>query len=486
MKQKNHVLLFFIAVFLSVIILFSFVTGYYSIDTERIYTQGYIDYATKDAYIRDGRLISAFIFVIVGIINPSIKTMHIISIVISIIILSICVIFIYDIIQKYKTLTKKKSKIIAFLLSYTYIFNFLIVDVLKFIDSFVISISILLFLLAIKKIIIDKKYKVGFLLTVFGVICYQGTIPVYIATAFLVTLLENKQINKTFFKKIVPCAICICIAAMISLIIVNSIPVITGMEKTDRMDGIDYIKNIKKNMLEMNKLIFFSYYMFPPYVWIGISTVIIIMVIIYGFRYKKIYFSVNSIILFTVYIFSVFIMLPIQILSNAPRVTLAVGQGISAILIYSYCTNFKNVNKKRKNKKIMVMILILYFVITLVSIFKSTYAYKLGNILDQKFAEAIENEITKLEQQGITINAIGIRYTYNNKNIQKYGKLVKEQSLYIRGLYTARVSKFYTGRNLTMAQGFTEEIEEKYFENPSEKEVQFKNLDDVLYILIDL
>ena len=41
---------------LSVIVLWFFVTGYDSIDTYRIYSQGYIDYATKDAYIRDGRL----------------------------------------------------------------------------------------------------------------------------------------------------------------------------------------------------------------------------------------------------------------------------------------------------------------------------------------------------------------------------------------------------------------------------------------------
>ena len=84
------------------------------------------------------------------------------------------------------------------------------------------------------------------------------------------------------------------------------------------------------------------------------------------------------------------------------------------------------------------------------------------------------------------INKIGLKYTGNGQNVQKYAKLVREQSAYIKGLYTSTLNEFYTGRKLTRVQNFTEEIEEKYFENPSKEEVQFKALGDVLYILIDL
>ena len=227
MKQKKNIMLFIISVILSVIVLCFFVTGYYSVDTYRIYSQGYIDYATKDAYVRDGRLFSALIFVLIGLINPEMIIVYIINIIVAIMILSVCVIQIYHLIERYKKLESIKSRIIAFMLSYTYIFNFLIVDVLKFIDSFVIATSILLFIIAIKKIVIEKKNKMGFLLTVLGIICYQGTIPVYIATAILITLLENKKINKEYFKRIMPCAISIFIAALISVAIVNLVLMIT-------------------------------------------------------------------------------------------------------------------------------------------------------------------------------------------------------------------------------------------------------------------
>ena len=483
MKQKKNIILFMITMILSLIILCFFVTGYYSIDTIRIYSQGYIDYATKDAYIRDGRLFSALIFVIVGLFNPEMITVYIVNIIIAIMILSICVIQIYHLIGRYKNIGKTKNKMITFMLSYTYIFNFLIVDVLKFIDSFVIATSILLFIIAIKKIVIDKKNKIGFLLTILGVICYQGTIPVYIATAILVTLLENKKINKKYLKKILPCAISIIIASILSVIIVMLVPAITDMDMTDRIEGIDYVENIEKNLISMSEIIFKTYYMFPPYAWIIIALFILVISMVYGIKKKHIQHPINALFIFMLYIASLFILLPIQIFSVVQRIALVLGQSISAMLIYIYCTNFEK-EKTNTYEKIIASVIIIYFIMTLVSIMKSTYEYKLGNKIDEEFSQKIENEIVNLEKQGIQINRISIKYTdhYDRQD----SKLVYEESTYLKGLYTVTLHEIYTGRKLSGAQEFTEEIEEKYFENPSEEEVQFKNVGDVLYILIDL
>ena len=483
MKQKKNIILFMITMILSLIILCFFVTGYYSIDTIRIYSQGYIDYATKDAYIRDGRLFSALIFVIVGLFNPEMITVYIVNIIIAIMILSICVIQIYHLIGRYKNIGKTKNKMITFMLSYTYIFNFLIVDVLKFIDSFVIATSILLFIIAIKKIVIDKKNKIGFLLTILGVICYQGTIPVYIATAILVTLLENKKINKEYFKKILPCEISIIIASILSVIIVMLVPAITDMDMTDRIEGIDYVEKIEKNLISMSEIIFKTYYMFPPYAWIIIALFILVISMVYGINKKHIQHPINALFIFMLYIASLFILLPIQIFSVVPRVALVLGQSISAMLIYIYCTNFEK-EKTNTYEKIIASVIIIYFIMTLVSIMKSTYEYKLGNKIDEEFSQKIENEIVNLEKQGIQINRISIKYTdhYDRQD----SKLVYEESTYLKGLYTVTLHEIYTGRKLSGAQEFTEEIEEKYFENPSEEEVQFKNIGDVLYILVDL
>lgn len=485
MKQKKNIILFIVTMILSLIVLSFFVTGYYSIDTLRIHSQGYINYATKDAYIRDGRLFSALIFVIVGLINPEMIVMYIINIVMAIAILSLCVIQIYHLIERHKTLEKPQHKVIAFMLSYTYIFNFLIVDILKFIDSFMIATSILLFIIAIKKIVIEKKNKIGFLLTILGVICYQGTIPVYVATAIFITLLENKKINKEYFKRIMPCAISIIIAALLSVAIVNLVPIITQMEMTNRVTEIEVGEYLQENLMSMNRIIFYSFYMFPPYVWIGISLLIICLSMIVEIRKKKIQFSINVLFLFMTFVGALLIMFPIQLLWGAARVSLVLGQVISAMLIYIYCTNFE---KQKMNwfEKIIVCITTIYFVITIISIVNSTYEYKLGNQIDKGFSEKIENEIVELEKQGIEIHKIGIRYALNDQKNVEYGRLVFEQSTYLKGLYSVILHEYYTGRKLESVQNFTDELENTYFENPSDEELQFKNIGDVLYILVDL
>ena len=390
---------------------------------------------------------------------------------------------IYHLIERYKKIEDTKNKMIAFMLSYTYIFNFLIVDILKFIDSFVIATSILLFIIAIKKVIIEKKNKLGMLLTILGVICYQGTIPVYIATAILITLLENKKINKEYFKKIVPCIISIIIASVLSVVVVNLVPVITDLDMTVRIEGIDYISRIEENLTSMSKILFEMFYMFPPYVWIGIVLFILAVSFIYGIKRKRIQLSIYILIIFMLYVASLFIIFPIEDILLHPRVALVLGETISAMLIYIYCTNFEKENMNLY-EKIIVGLIIVYFMVTLVSIFKSTYEYKLGNEIDQEFSEKIENEIIELENQGIKINIISIKYTdhYDRKD----SKLVFEQSTYLKGIYSLTLHEILTGRKLLGTQEFPEEIEETYFENPSEQEVQFKNIGEVLYVLVDL
>ena len=341
MKQKKDVILFIITVALSVLILCFFLTGYYSIDTMRIYSQGYTDYATKDAYIRDGRLFSALIFVMIGLVNPNMTTLYIVNLSISIMILSICVIQIYQLIERYKKLEKTKHKLVAFMLSYTYIFSFLIVDILKFIDSFIIATSILLFIIAIKKIVIERKNMLGCLFTILGVSCYQGTIPVFIATACLLTVLENKKINKMYIKNILPCAISIMVGAIINLIIVKLIPVITGMEMTDRISEIDYIRNIQTNLLGMGEIVFESFQLFPPYTWIATAMTILILSIIEGIRKKEIEVPIYVLFIFIVYVASIGVIAPIQKFLIAPRVLLVLSQVISGMIIYIFCIGVK-------------------------------------------------------------------------------------------------------------------------------------------------
>lgn len=61
MKTKEKVIIIVCALIIGIISYLLFFQGYYSIDTHRIESQGYTDYALQDAYIRDGRLFLALI-----------------------------------------------------------------------------------------------------------------------------------------------------------------------------------------------------------------------------------------------------------------------------------------------------------------------------------------------------------------------------------------------------------------------------------------
>ena len=143
MKTREKIIIFLIAIILGTISYVYFLDGYYSIDTEWIYTRGIFDYATKDAYIRDGRFFSAIIFILFSFMNLSIKKIYIINLLASILISSISVVKIYKIINKYKNLEKTYLKIIAFMISYIFIFNFTQINIMLFIDSAIINASIL-------------------------------------------------------------------------------------------------------------------------------------------------------------------------------------------------------------------------------------------------------------------------------------------------------------------------------------------------------
>ena len=54
MKTKEKLIIVLLSIVIAGISYCFFWDGYYSIDTYRIISQGYTDYALKDAYIRDG------------------------------------------------------------------------------------------------------------------------------------------------------------------------------------------------------------------------------------------------------------------------------------------------------------------------------------------------------------------------------------------------------------------------------------------------
>ena len=489
MKAKEKILIVLVSVVIALISYVLFLGGYYSIDTERITSQGYINYALSDAYIRDGRLFPALILSLIGIINPSYKIVYIVSLLIAIFILSISVLQIYKIINYYKKIEKKGIKIVAFLISYLYIFNFVQIDIMQFIESSFIAASILLYIFSIKKTIIENNKKSGFIFALIGIFFYQGTITMYIATSFLVCLLETKNINKEFFKKIIPSAIITIFISVINMIIVNLIPHITGMQLTNRLNNANYLNNFAYNIKNrlLTVLVNTCGY-FIDYLWIILNLVIILILFIYGIKKKKPNIAINLLIIWFVYILSTFVMFFVQRnIQNSVRVLLPIGESISAILIYLICAT-QIFEEKIYYKNVLTVILIFYFCINMYNTINITKQCKVANEIDISFALKMKEEIRDLEKDGHNIDYYCISYTCNGDRIKEYNysNITYNNSFYLLGIYTSRMLDYYMGGGFYLKSKLAEQkVIEKYFDNPSDQEVQMKLIDNTLYVLID-
>ena len=391
----------------------------------------------------------------------------------------------YEIIQYYKKTKKKVLKILIFLISFLYVFNFMQVDVMQFIESFAISISILFYVLSIKHIIIKQNKKLGFIYALLGILFYNGTITVYIVTAFLICLLENKKINKEFFKKILPAAGIIISVTLINILIVFLVPFFTELNITNRVNGILTKTRLITRLKRITEIYTNNLGFFYNYLWFVINFILIIIVFIYGIKYKKIDKSIELFILFNVYALSNIIMILFGFMG---RTTLPIGECISALFIYILCNT--NIYEKTKiYRALITIILILYFIVNIINTFDKTNEFRYSNELDKNFVKRIETEIEKIENKGIEVKKYAIYYTLNGNRLRerKYSDIVIKNSCYLLDRNFKQLLATYMDESERLQKVVADKkIVDENFENPSDEEIQIKYIDDVLYVVVDL
>ncbi len=372
-----------------------------------------------------------------------------------------------------------------FLISFLYVFNFMQVDVMQFIESFAISISILFYVLSIKHTIIKQNRKKGFIYALLGVLFYNGTITVYVVTAFLVCLLENKKLNKEFIKKILPAAVIIISVALINILIVLLVPFFTKLNMTNRVNGILTKTRLISRLKRVIEIYTNNLGFFYNYLWFIINFILIIIVFIYGIKYKKVDKSIELFVLFNVYALSNIIMIPFSFMG---RTTLPIGECISALFIYILCNT--NIYEKTKIfRTLITIILISYFIVNIINTFDKTKDFKYSNEIDKNFVNRIETEVEKIENKGIEVKKYAIYYTLNGDRLRerKYSDIVIRNSCYLLDRNFKQLLATYMDESDKLQKVVADKkIVDENFENPSDEEIQIKYINDVLYVVVDL
>jgi len=468
--MKKTIITLLIVFLISGIIYANFITGYFSIDSEKITRLGYKEYAIQYS-LYDGRIFMYIILMIANLFNTNLTTLYIVLFVISLFIYSCSVLLLYNTINELKTEDRKIHKIIVFLLAYTYIFNFTTINNMEFIECIIMSASVILFIISAKKIVLKNKPIIGFVICLTGILCYQGTFNVFITTAIMfLALKKNEEQEKHYFiKKVVLIGLITLGVVILDIIVVKTLQAFIESSQGNRFE-LNIIENIKSLIKGIPMVVCDSLKLFPKFLQLIIITIITTLMYIYYIKNKKIKeFWMLILLIITCYLSCLALGITNSrlILETNGRMFNSTGALMSVILIYIYVkTDIFN----KKYGTILKTIIFIYFIISLFNTFYITKILKTDNILEKQISFKIKEELEKNN-----INKVAIDYV-----IGVEGPGISKNKI-VLCLYNTRIYKFYTGEELNKVW-FDLDIRKEYFGDEKEKMIV---VDDILYILFE-
>lgn len=479
LETKERNIIFIISMIISCLLYTAFLQGYFSLDAHRLIIPGFDYYAINDASFNDGRLFMGWICLIGDALNLPYTLFYQILLFIAIIISCACVVEIYKTVNHYKLLTKKLNKVLIFLVSYLYIFNFYYVNCMEFVECIIMALSIYMYIKAVQYIIIENKYIIGILFTIIGMFAYQGTIPLFVSTSILISILENKQINKKCIKQLCICAISLIIAVVLNEIFIN----LYNSGGNSRANGENALEYLILNLNNFYITIIYSLKMFPAYLWLILVLLIMLVIMFYCKKIKKIDVLIYMIFII---IFTCCSQILLFVLENSNiyyqgRTFLAIGSLISSLIIYVYIrTNvFEQENMYRN---ILFVTIIFYFLVTATETVYLQKSYKEAEKYDYLFSKKIERIVEKEKENGNEVTKMCLYYkeSSNDKKLN-LKEVVKERNKLAIGVYGINAYKIYTGKNIEYNLQAKEEEYKQYFEN-QDTPIEFKVVGDTVYI----
>lgn len=462
-KIKKEDLILFIILFIIMLLIFKeFVCMHYATDTYNIFARGYKEYAILYS-LNDGRVFMSGISLLADALNIPINVYIITLTILAIATSCISIIVLKNIIERYKKPGSIFEKVILVLICSCTIFNFMFIENMQFAECFVMSVSILCYLLAANILVKRDKCWIikSFILVLIGMFSYQGTLGFFIVMIFIISIAENDK--KTLKNIIIGGLICIG-AVLLNLIEIKLCGYMLGNQST-RMGGI-------KNIGHMIKLIIKSIWpilensieTFPRYAFILILLITLLYVNIEIEKEKRKYINCCFIFLFLLTLTTAFAINLFTIAGFATaRMLFVIGALIGNVFILIYLKT----NILKNKKSIVNYIVITYCIIILFSYISLMKYHKEVEINTREECKIINEYITEYETRtGKKIQNIAV---YTDKNPTYYYESIKKYSaLTIRPLAVEwgdnGAISFWTKRPLKEVNPSIE-IYEEYFKD---------------------
>lgn len=488
--NKKDLIIYIITFIITCIIFLPLLTGHYASNSYNIYNIGYHNYAIHWSLI-DGRIFMAIIGLIADKINISIETYSFITLFCALIVSNIAIIILSKIIKKYKKPQNIIQEIIILIISYITIFNFMYLENMYFVESIVMAVSVLLYIISANILIEKNKNYIikSIALTTIGVMCYQGTVGLFFAFVILFTILKNKNNIKQIIIDLIKCGIIALIAVLIDILIVKIIENIIDQKQTRLGKVSNIFANIKIIIQTLPNILQRTCNLFPPNLLILYLVILTLIILIYAIINKKdennILVKYWVIVIITIAGSCVTYLLTLTSFYTG-RLRNALGALIGIIFIFLYVeTNC--FEKKSKLSIITFITLASFFIINIINYESIMIQHKEVNKLEKIESEQIEQYMEEYENDtGNKVTKIAKVVIHNNLEKSFLPNAKNKTSFTHNSIRTSWAAdgtiNFYTNRNLETVTITKEEMQ--YYINNQDTEKGYKCIGDTLYVSV--
>lgn len=461
--KKDYII--FLGIFLLAVIMYiNWINMHYSADTYNIINVGYEKYAINWS-LKDGRLIMYFITMIFAKLHIPIEIYVVSTLLGALAISCICVIKLKNIIINCSNSKSSKTKeVFVTIASFFTIFNFMYIEDMYFVEAIVMALSLLLFIYSANIMVNNKNLKnrvIALILSIIGIIAYQGTAGFLIILTFFLSLIRNrvelkgqKDIIKTNIKRIlldtIMAGIIAFLAIVINMILVKVIGNITGQVQTRVGSIFAIFENLKYIINNFNIILKENIGLFPTnllYIFIGIT---LMLALIYDLKTKSVKFLTIKLMCIIIISIVCGFLVSLGTLSSfyTGRLHYCIGTMMGFVLL---CLIMEN--EDEIFRRIIELILIMYSIVNIYNCIIVTYEHKLVNEYEKQSAKEIEEYIEKYEEENKNkVENIAI-YTVTGQDYKTYFKEINRKSVVtynaLRCNWSADgVINFYIDRNL--------------------------------------
>lgn len=497
--KENKDIIIFVLIFIFTLIIFKgYISMHYATDTYNIMNIGYTKYAINNSFI-DGRIFAGLFEIFADFINIPINILVVGFTIAALFISCIAVIILKNMIIDLKKTDNKFLETIAIIISHITIFNFMYVENLYFIESMVMSISILMYILAIREIIKKDKhyYFKSLLFAIIATFSYQGTISLFLVYGFVFAIAKHKENKKEIIKDLAIILLIALISFIVNFIQIKITTQILGIEQ-QRLGGIENILNYTKHVctnftgMIINDIIINCCGLFPRTLMVYFIIGILVIDMIYEMKYK----DENIVIkIIGILVVAILVTTAMSIISLASYDTGRIHNQIGALVGLIYICMFCNSDIFIRNKLIKIIItsiLLIYTIVTMTNTIVLLIQHKEVNKLEKEQCIGLEKYIEEYEQKNNTKVTEAKYFKYFNKTSGFFSSISNKSVLTYNGVACTWSSigtiNFYTNRNFENSKLNISENEEIFQEYLQLKNDGYDNnfviINNILYYTV--